>query len=145
MGARGAVIRRAVLDSNVAVSALLFDGRLVRLRHAWMAGDFRPLVSDATTAELLRVLSYPKFRLSIAEIEAVLVEYLPFTEIVDVGDVPSEWPGLEDPDDAIFLDLARAAQADYLVTGDLPLLAITPPEGCRILTPADFLRVLEAS
>ncbi len=122
----GEVIRRVVLDTNVVVSALLFErGRLSWLRPAWMAGDFRPLVSHATAAELLRVLSYPKFHLADQEIEAVLGDFLPFAEPVEVKEATA--PRLPDPDDRIFLQLAEAGTAEFLVTGDQNLLAVPPP------------------
>ena len=138
------VTRRVVLDTNAVVSALLFEtGRLARLRHPWMAGDFRPLVSPATAAELLRVLSYPKFRLTGAEIEALFADLLPYAETVEVPRRTAKWPGLTDRDDRIFLDLAVAGNAAFLVTGDRALLAADPPERCRIVTPAEFLAILK--
>lgn len=136
--------RRVVLDTNAVVSALRFEtGRLARLRHAWMAGDFRPLVSQSTAAELLRVLSYPKFRLTGDEIETLLADLLPYAETVEVPRRTSKWPGLADIDDRIFLDLAAAGKAAFLVTGDRALLAADPPDRCRIVTPAEFLAILK--
>ncbi len=44
-----------------------------------------------------------------------------------------------DARDDIFLELALAAQADFLITGDLDLLALNPFHQTTILTPADFL------
>ena len=56
---------RLVLDTNILISALLFHaGSLSWLRHAWQSDTIRPLAGRETTAELLRVLHYPKFRLS---------------------------------------------------------------------------------
>ena len=56
---------RAVLDTNVVVSALIFhSGALSWLRVAWRQGSIRPLVSRETTAELIRILAYPKFALN---------------------------------------------------------------------------------
>jgi len=143
------VIRRVVLDTNVVVSALLFEhGRLSWLRPSWMAGDFRPLVSHATTAELLRVLSYPKFHLADQEIEALLGDFLPFSEPVEV---PAETkketaalPHLPDPDDRIFLQLAEIGTAEFLVTGDQDLLAVPPPGDYRIISPAEFGTILRS-
>jgi predicted nucleic acid-binding protein len=46
---------------------------------------------------------------------------------------------LPDPDDEPFLDVALAASADYLVTGNL---ADYPPAKChgmRVISPADFV------
>lgn len=139
----GEVIRRVVLDTNVVVSALLFErGRLSWLRPAWMAGDFRPLVSRATAAELLRVLSYPKFHLADEEIEAVLGDYLPFAEPVEVKEATAALPRLPDPDDRIFLELAETGTAEFLVTGDYDLLAAPPPGDYRIISPTEFAAIL---
>ena len=43
----------------------------------WQHGRCIPLVSQATAAELIRVLAYPKFKLSAAEREELLADYLP--------------------------------------------------------------------
>ena len=84
---------RFVLDTNVLLSALLFHaGSLSWLRHAWQSGTIRPLASRDTTAELLRVLSYPKFRLTDDEREDVLGDYLPWCETVTVPN-PIDVPG----------------------------------------------------
>ena len=139
----GEVIRRVVLDTNVVVSALLFErGRLSWLRPAWMAGDFRPLVSRATAAELLRVLSHTKFHLADEEIEAVLGDYLPFAEPVEVKEATAALPRLPDPDDRIFLELAETGTAFFLVTGDYDLLAAPHPGDYRIISPTEFAAIL---
>ena len=143
------VIRRVVLDTNVVVSALLFErGRLSWLRPAWMAADFRPLVSHATAAELLRVLSYPKFHLTAEEIETLLGDFLPFSEPVDVpvalNEPTAQLPRLPDPDDCIFLQLAEAGTAEFLVTGDQDLLAVPTPGDYRIISPVEFGALLRS-
>ena len=102
---------RAVLDTNCVVSALLFaQGRLAWLRAAWGAGRIVPLVSRETTAELLRVLTYPKFRLAPAERQDLLAEFLPFAEVVEILEPRPEIPPLPDLDDRRFLELASAEQ-----------------------------------
>ena len=56
---------RVVLDTNVLLSALLFQAGIVsQLRVEWRSGIIRPLASRQTTAELIRVLGYPKFELT---------------------------------------------------------------------------------
>jgi hypothetical protein len=63
---------RVVLDTNTALSALLFPaGRLSWMAAAWMAGRIEPLVSAATADELIRVLAYPKFRLDDDDVHVV--------------------------------------------------------------------------
>ena len=72
---------RVVLDTNVLVSALLFStGRLAWLREAWQQGAVVPLLGRETAEELLRVLRYPKFRLSRQEREELLADLLPYCE-----------------------------------------------------------------
>lgn len=116
---------RLVLDTNVVLSALLFGtGRLAWMRHAWQNGQMAPLVCKETASELLRVLAYPKFRLSAQEREALLADFLPYAEAVEL---PSPWPTLptcRDAKDQVFLVLAHVARADGLVTGDADLLAL---------------------
>lgn len=72
---------RAVFDTNVVTSALVFSRRLSWLRRAWASGAVIPVVWRETAGELLRVLSYPKFRLDAMEREILLADYLPFAEI----------------------------------------------------------------
>lgn len=72
---------RAVFDTNVVISALVFGRRLAWLRRAWASGAVVPVVCRETAAELLRVPSYPKFRLDAMEREILLADYLPFAEV----------------------------------------------------------------
>ncbi len=116
---------RVVLDTNVLVSALLFGGRLSWLREAWHGGRVRPVLCRATASELLRVLAYPKFRLTELEINALLADLLPTTETVDIGRRRGRGlPRCRDRDDQVFLVLAQVAKVDALVTVDRHLLAL---------------------
>ena len=132
---------RAVLDTNVLVSALLFrSGRLSWLRQAWQTMALRPVMAKPTTEELLRVLAYPKFRLTSADVEALLEELLPWVEVfaAPIPSVVKRWT-VRDPKDQIFLDLALAAGVDLLVTGDADLLVLSDQvEGLQICQPADL-------
>ncbi|MFZ5982932.1 MAG: putative toxin-antitoxin system toxin component, PIN family [Acidobacteriota bacterium] len=127
---------RAVLDTNVVVSALLFEeGRLAWLRDAWRTGSCVPIVSAATASELVRVLAYPKFRLEPEERWDLLGEYLPFAEEFAKPRRAPRGLKCEDPKDQIFVDLALAASADALVTGDKALLALGGGAPFALLTP----------
>ena len=53
---------RLVLDTNVVVSVLLFGhGSLTWIMESWRSGQIVPIISEQTSAELNRVLSYPRF------------------------------------------------------------------------------------
>ena len=113
---------RVVFDTNVVVSALLFEhGRLAWMREVWWERGCVALISAATAAELLTVLAYPKFGLTEEDREELLGEYLPFCEVVEVPVSGSPTVEAEDADDQPFVDLAVAGGADLLVTGDAGL------------------------
>ena len=133
---------RLVLDTNTLVSALLFHtGTLAWLRRAWQSDAIIPLASRDTTAELIRVLQYPKFRLTQAEREDLLGDYLPWCETVRVPN-SIEVPECRDPFDRPFLELALAARADALLTGDKDLLVVAEVFQVPILTPAAYRKCL---
>jgi putative PIN family toxin of toxin-antitoxin system len=130
---------RAVLDTNVLVSALLFNqGRLSWLRPCWQQGQLIPVLAEPTARELLQVLAYPKFRLQAAERERLLEDLLPWCESWTAA-IPRSAHRVRDPHDQVFLDLALAAATPVLAAGDADLLALqeTVP-ALQILTPADF-------
>jgi putative PIN family toxin of toxin-antitoxin system len=135
---------RAVFDTNIVVSALVFGGRLAWLRHAWAHRTTVPLVCRHTTAELLRVLAYPKFRLSAADRTSLLEDFLPYAEILELPSVLSEIPiQCRDPDDAVFLHLAMTAGAP-LVSGDSDLSALRGLLPIEVLTIREWRERLEA-
>ena len=131
-----------VLDTNCLVSALLFrHGQFAWLRQAWQGKYFIPLVSQATAKELLRVLAYPKFKLSRAEQQSLLEEFLPYAKVVSVNTQATKLPNLRDPDDLIFLSLALSAKADAVITEDADLHAIKANFPIPILSPTEFRHV----
>lgn len=137
---------RVVLDTNVVLSALVFGGGLSgQVRRAWQRGALLPLASTTSVQELVRVLSYPKFRLSQAEQEELLADYLPHTEIVRIPKPPPKVPACRDAMDEPFMHLAVAGKAQVLVSGDRDLLAIAADfeqaSGCPILTLDAFCTV----
>jgi uncharacterized protein len=144
-GTRKARPWRVVLDTNIVVSALLFSrGPAVRVRQAWQAGEVLPLVSRATTAELVRVLACPKFRLSAEEQTELLADYLPAAMVIAVPEPPPAVPACRDPHDLPLLHLAAAGRADALASGDADLLAAAGQTRWWILPLADLLAHLTA-
>lgn len=136
---------KVVLDTNTVVSALVFSsGHLAWLRKAWQQGRLRPLVHRETVEELIRVLAYPKFKLTPSEIEDLLSAYLPYTEVVSEWLRRPELPECRDTDDQVFLGLAATGGAEALITGDQDLLELaTPRLSFEILTPRDLRERLE--
>ncbi len=115
-----------------------------RLRLAWQAGLFVPLVDAITAAELIRVLAYPKFKLRASAQHDLLADYLPWTQTIALADPPPRTPRCRDPQDVPFLQLAITARADALVTGDADLLALMSLTALPMLTPAQAIEALSA-
>ncbi len=121
---------RVVLDTNVVLSALLFGGGpAARVRAGWQSGRFVPLASAATAQELVRVLGYPKFRLSAAEQTELLADFIPWVEVVEIPTPTPQVPPCRDPLDLPFLHLAVTGKARALVSGDRDLLALAGVRG----------------
>ena len=141
--ARAAEVPQVVLDTNVVLSALVFaSGRLAALRGAWQTGRCTPLASAATAAELMRVLAYPKFRLSGDDQEQLLADYLPYCHSVRIPARLPVLPRCRDPKDQMFIELAACAKADYLVSSDKDLLTLAPSFSRRIVSADVFLKRL---
>ncbi|MGH8116096.1 MAG: putative toxin-antitoxin system toxin component, PIN family [Rhodanobacteraceae bacterium] len=134
---------RWVLDTNVVLSALVRPGGISgRLRLAWQSRLFVPLSTRVTAAELIRLLTYPRFKLASDEQHHLLADYLPWVETMRIPARPPRTPACRDPDDVPFLELALAARADALVTGDADLLVLAPVRDLAIITPAQAIERL---
>lgn len=129
---------RVVLDTNIVISAVLFKGKLSSLVSLWKAKQFTFVISGEILKEYLRVLSYPKFKLTESEIRTILSEeLLPFVETVNVKEKPLGI--LKDKDDEKFLNCVRHGHADVLVSGDAELLQLGSYHGTRIVNAEMFL------
>ena len=121
MGARK--IKKVVIDTNVLVSALLFNGTPGELVTLWKEKRIQPLCSKSIIDEYLRVLAYPKFKLTDIEIDYLLtVEILPWFEPVNVP--KGESYVKNDPQDDIFIWCAVEGKAHALISGDNHLLEL---------------------
>lgn len=133
---------RAVLDTNVLISALLFSGPPSQLVSAWQSSRLHPVVSAQILEEYLRVLAYPKFELTSADIRGLIEEeVLPFMETVKVP--PLTIPQVRDPDDVKFITCAMAAGVRWLVSGDDDLLSLHRFQSVEIMSVTAFLRHLK--
>ena len=107
---------RAVIDTNVLVSGLLSPaGNEALILLAINQGLVRPCCSENILEEYAAVLARPKFGFPPPDIAAALAMFRDKGELF-LPDVSG--PVSSDPADTKFLHCARAAQADYLVTGN---------------------------
>lgn len=129
---------RVVLDTNIVISALVFEGVAKALVPAWQHRRFTLLVSTRLLEEYIRVLHYPRFHLSREDIRHLAEEeLLPFITPVKVKRVPRVIRA--DPSDDHVLACASAGSADLIVTGDHHLLDLARYRRIPIVTLSEFL------
>ena len=138
---------KVVLDSNVIISGLTATaGNPHNVLEAWRRGEIVLLTCPAIVEEVTEVLSRPFFREKrhitqeqvtrakrVLEMDTVLVEPKEHLDVVD-----------NDPDDDRVLECALAGGADYVVSGDHHLLDLGRFRHIPIVTPRQFLAILEA-
>lgn len=137
---------RVVLDTNVVISALVFEGPAGgAVRSLWKDRQrLTLLVSKALLAEYIRVLHYPKFGLTPDHIKDLIEEdLLPFIAPVRVTRTPRVIR--VDPSDNHVLACAVAGKADAMVSGDHHLLKLSSYQGIPVLTLAQFLKPFNLS
>jgi uncharacterized protein len=133
---------RVVLDTNVLVSAMLGPGRVPDQLLSLLVSQRIAILYDARIrAEYADVVMRPKFRaIPVARRERLLAE------VSALGVEPSnivhyEGP-LDDDDDRMFVEVARAGAAYALVTGNLRDYPTSV--GFPVLPPATALAELGA-
>ena len=145
-GRRGAGVR-LVLDTNVVVSALIWDGPPERLLDLAVSGEIALFSSAVLLDELAGVLERGKFIEALAS-RAVTPAFLTrrygaVTTLVEPHAVDRAVPA--DADDDHVIGAALGARADAVATGDRHLLELDPYLGIRILAPAAVLELLDAT
>lgn len=132
---------RAVIDTNVLLSALLWGGAPHAVLEHARDGALTLISSPALLAELARVMERPKFDAIFVRSNTsrshTLTDVRQLVEVIDPP--PLAQPVCRDKDDDAVLALALAAQADMIVSGDDDLLSINLFEGIPILSPAQAL------
>jgi putative PIN family toxin of toxin-antitoxin system len=124
-------VPRVVLDTNVCLDIFLFhDAQSAALHMAMRGGRIQAVTRADCRAEWLRVLHYPQVPISAEARPAVeaafdaLVCCLSDEQATPDPDI--SLPHCGDPDDQMFLELAQAAGARWLVSKDNELLKLAP-------------------
>lgn len=128
-----------VIDTNTLVSAFIFRYSIPRkaFERAVRKGNvFASLETYNEFTELLR----PKFDKHISS-EEKLLALKEFRELPIFSEISETITECRDPKDNKFLELAVAANASCIITGDKDLLVMHPFREIPILTPADFLNI----
>ena len=132
---------RAVLDTNVVMSAIFFGGVPFKVLNAWHNGEFELVVSDAVMAEYREIAVSMKAKFPSIEPE-IWMRYIEDHASM-VSAEPLATQVCEDADDDVFLACATATNAKIVCSGDKHLLACNGWSGIEVLTPRLFCNRLQ--
>lgn len=132
---------RAVIDTNVLISAIFWPGKPKQLLNQVRRGKITFITSEILLAELKEVLTREDkpFKLSKEEADRVLMSIRQLAEIVAPHSVVTR---CRDEADNRVLECAADGRADWIVTGDAHLLNLEIFEGIEIVTVANFLKAI---
>ncbi len=130
---------RYVLDTNVIISALLFETSKPAQAFRYILQTGEILLSLELLEELNEVLRREKFNRYVTleereEFLETLVDRSLFINIVENVQL------CRDPKDDKILALALSGQAEYIITGDRDLLVLNPFQAIKIFTPEQLLQ-----
>ena len=134
---------RVVLDANVLISAAISRGPSHRIVHAWLSDQrFELVICDRLLDEVRTVLTErPRLRKWIS-LETAELYVTTLTTTADVVPDPAPGPALSrDPNDDYVIHLARAHDADLIVSGDADLLEWIEQDP-QVVPPAQFEAIL---
>lgn len=137
---------KLVLDTNVVVAGLLWNGPPRQLLEWAIDGHIALYSSPALIDELAHTLGYPKFTQRIAAQCATTASALTVRHnaLVTLA-TPTEVPRVidQDADDDQVLACALTAQADLIVSGDKHLLGLGGSyQGIRIASAAQAMQLI---
>lgn len=132
--------KKIILDANIFISALGYAGNEREIISRCLKEEFSLYLTDDIVKELQRVVEYPKFKFTFAQKDALKLILSETAIIIQ----PAHSLNLvkADPSDNKYLEAALAAEADFLITGDKHLLFFKQIGPTRIISSADFLKLV---
>jgi putative PIN family toxin of toxin-antitoxin system len=134
---------KVVLDTNIYVSALLKRGgkpdQILRLIE-----KYQLFCAEEILEETHRVLHYPRIKRKHKVAERESAEHLIYVRSIAtiVTSLPQVSVIKGEPVDNVILACAQAAGADLIVSGDEHLKKLDSHQGIKIISPAEFLKML---
>ena len=114
-----------ILDTNIWLDWLIFtNDTLDDLKAAHANGELNIIYTAPMKAEFADVISRPQFKLSEMQQQAALTQISAVAKESECLDKPSIPIRCKDKDDQVFIDMALAHRADWLISKDKHLLTL---------------------
>lgn len=136
---------KVVVDTNVAVSGLLWAGPPNRILQLARDGVLEIIGCPETTDELRSVLQYDKFYRRIETLATTPNQvYAYFINLISFVPTPEAIPQviIEDRFDNYFLALSLANEAHLIISGDKHLLDLKEYSSIQIVTPSEAATII---
>ena len=122
-----------VFDCNIYVQMFLNpNGTAFQCYDLVKTGKIELFVTGEILAEVAEVLSRSRFKSMVSGLTPELIENFLIdiaAMAIEIINVPEEFKYLRDPDDEIFVNLAIAGRANYVISLDNDLLDLTNKTG----------------
>jgi len=132
---------KVVLDTNLLISALVFGGKPKQVYNLVLEKQIIGITSPILLAELTEVLT-KKFNfelIRIEQLEKIIKKHFKMVNPKQTIKI------LQDIDDNRVLEAAIEGKCSYIVTGDSDLLTLKTFQKTKILTPNDFLKIIQGN
>ena len=132
---------KVVLDSNIFVSSFFWKGNPRKVFDRVTNGQDELFMTDEILEEITTVMSRKKFDLSVKEVE----DYVNIIEGYSVKVIcRNELEHISrDKDDNKILQCGQKGNVDFIITGDDDLLVLKTYGKIKIVSPKEYLEILE--
>ncbi len=133
---------KAVIDTNVIISAVIgISPTSLNIYKAFIHNRFTPILSPSLHEEIINVVSRPRIRKYFRAKETKRFQELIKTDTILV--IPTKKITIcRDINDNILLETAMEGQANFIVSNDKDLLVLKSFSDIPIITPDQFLKLL---
>ncbi len=134
---------RIVLDTNVWLSGIFWDGESSKILEKAEKKDVQIIISEEILSEIIKVLNreskFQKYilnlRLSIEDLLRTILSISTLTETKTKLDIVKA-----DPKDNIILEAAVEGKVEYIISYDNHLLNMIEFRNIKIISPGEFLK-----
>lgn len=128
-----------VIDTNVWLSGLIFGGKPQQIIELFVDQRIVVVSCEELLSELRRKI-IQKFPAFVAQLDLLEASIRKDADIVTLGSQTIEV--CRDPKDDMFIEAAVLGGCQYIVSGDKDLLVLSSYKSVEIITPTDFLSIL---
>lgn len=132
---------RVVIDTNILVSSF-FGGKPREIIDLWKREKIMLCLSKDILDEYINVLQLMGLQNEI-ELKELLSLFAKGFNTLFTTKTPKLRVVKKDPGDDKFIEWAVVLKAEHVITGDKQLIAIGEHMGIKIITPHNFLKLLE--